>query len=245
MNNLKRYIKLGYKFKEKLNAIKNENQEEKLLVTDMLYSDILEKSESILLLTSQQQYRGAPSMLRSIYENYIYIKYIFERRKYVNNRAEAYYLWTQLEIQKIMNVINSKEKKGEIVRKELIVSAITPFLKNGSIEEMINRYNTLTEGKMVDLFSKIPNFYSKSIEGKKYSSFELLCEYLDETFYYEIIYRILSLEVHGKSKELNSYGNWDEFIQYQCNFLIMDSTMILSKHFGLRKELEKIENYIL
>lgn len=161
-----------------------------------LLRSVLDKSKSLNYLMESQMYPGADTLLRSIFETATYLEFILKED--TKDRAEAYILSSKIKTLKIHEKSMLDDELGKTIREmtgmseEYLNAVYTSVTKK---DEIKNRYRSLVGNLNPDKWYKV--------NGNKSNSFRDVCEYLgqEKLAVYEIIYRILSQDTHGKEAE--------------------------------------------
>lgn len=149
------------------------------------------------MLLENQIYGGNSSLLRGIFEEGVYLEYILKDK--TRNRTNAYVISSKLKFLKIHETAKGDTPIGEAIRsmtgmeKENLEGV---YRQITHIEKLKEEYKTLTGHDNPDKWYK---------DNNRINSLRDVCENLsmNQLAEYEIIYRLLSQEVHGKNS--NSY----------------------------------------
>lgn len=211
-----------------------------------LYNGIVEKSESIRVLNDNKQYTGTDILLRSMFEASVFLDFIL--KQHTKDRATAYFLSIQLKEIEVAETILSNNDIGKKIRK---------YLKDVNVNE---KFDFLNETKKINLiksdFKALTgtkksddwlNVQSKPNGKGKLKSFRSLCMFLgdEEIAEYEVIYRMLSQEVHAKEiKEyfqetdgfmhLTKKSSSDMVLSY-AKSIVISTSKLLAKHYSENK----------
>lgn len=219
-------------------------------VTLGLLISIIEKSKSVKILYENKHYAGIDIILRSIFEASIILKFILS--KHTKDRALAYYLSIQLKEVEVAETITSESDLGKTIQRYLKGFGYSPIFEFLSEEERINLikedFEKLTTSTKSEKWLKIQNKKNtKNGKKEKISSFRGLCEFLGEDILaeYEIMYRMLSQEVHAKDikvyyEEIDGYlqlskRNESEMIISLCKSIIIESSKSVAKKYNYSK----------
>lgn len=188
-------------FKEKLPKSKELSLEEAVMLT--IFNSIIEKAESILILYKNNHFSGTDVLLRSVFESKTILEFISER--HTKDRANAYFLSTRLKNIEIAEIVTDPNKRDKILEffSDKDIEKIKEYLTNNeTIKGIREEFENLTSANKSDKWLKIG----------KLNSFKDLCDYMGAEIEYDLIYRILSQEAHGK--EMSDYFeiDKDEFI---------------------------------
>lgn len=161
-----------------------------------LYSGILEKSKSLIILCNNNSIFGTDSILRSILESKVYLEFILE--KHTKDRAKAY--------EYSLVIQNNKRKKWlyEHLDKELLLKAGFPTENNDSedFEKIKTEYLNLTKRYSKD--GKGDSSGKKWYKvGGNIDTFEGLCCYMGDQHLkeYHIVFKTFSTEIHGRDAD--------------------------------------------
>ncbi|MEQ6378748.1 DUF5677 domain-containing protein [Bacillaceae bacterium S4-13-56] len=158
-----------------------------------LLENLINHSKSMLILLMQKHHVSIDTILRTIFENYVYLKFVLE--KDTDKRAKSYGCSTKLKEIQLMDNLAEDSLRGHSLREFLKikkddVSKLSKEMSETYKERVIDQY--LNELGMKRLEQKWYNLNQNTKTLKK------LCEDLDLTVEYELIYSILSTETHAK-----------------------------------------------
>ncbi len=169
--------------------------------------------KSIEVLIKNNTYSSISIITRVLFEHYIYIKYLLEAD--TETRAKKFLFHARYERGKIYENIYLDNDRGSEIRKEfnLNYEEIQKFVKETNYmqekEEFIIEYKKILQNKR--------NWYNHS---GNINNFAKLCEYLNESILYEILYQSWSLDVHVRGnknfnlKNIDSNNAYLELIEY-------------------------------
>lgn len=164
-----------------------------------IFISLIDKARSLNLLLENKYYAGNNTLLRSIFEEEIYLEYILKEN--TMNRTRAYIASSKLKAQKMLKTASKTNALGNKIREvtNLEISDLEKIFSQVPEENITN-----LEKEYLDLTGETnPDKWYK--EKNNVTSFRGVCEYLgvEHLANYEILYRLLSQEVHGKNS--NSY----------------------------------------
>lgn len=203
------------------------------------YNLLLEVSElyqTVEILIHNNINNPIPALSRLLFERYIYILFLNEKKQYTNDRATRYLDYREYEIQKYHEFVYRDDTK------EISFSNLRSYIninKNDSkYSDAFNVHNLIsTESNYRANFTNIDNMktdklkwytqtddYKNNSDGDKVPNklynFKDLCYYLGYPVYYHICYKNFSSNIHGSaslrstikdSLNKNSNGNsYDE-----------------------------------
>lgn len=196
------------------NIIENRKKRgKKLELTDGaiigMYEQIMQKSEDLYYLIENERYASGSILLRVIFEEYVYLRFILTKRANVNELAESYFRYTRLQENEIYNAIISNSEIGEKVRNTLgfqdIQSAkdsLNSNSKNNSFSTFEDFYDDLSKK-----YKKIrPDIITKKGKIKEriwynyngqINNLRDLCKHLDIENLYVLVYKVFSANTHG------------------------------------------------
>ncbi|UOQ47765.1 DUF5677 domain-containing protein [Gracilibacillus caseinilyticus] len=187
-------------------------------ITLGLFEDMVKKIESMILLIENKQDASIDTIARSVMENYVYLKVLLSD----NNEllAQSYFVSKKYKEFKLYEMIKMPGKKGNEIRR---------LLDNPNIDEMDNEANILNED---DLKEKYPDVFNKrfinqkwyNIDGKT-KNFEQLCKKQGLQAEYEIMYKLLSNEVHS----MDALKRW-EFEENQVHMVYSNKGLTMHIH---------------
>lgn len=229
--------------------------EVKDLIAITLFNSIFEKTRSILILNKNDQVVGVDTLTRSAFEAKQHLKFILER--YSDRRAMAYYLSNQLKEIEMGEIIYGEDSVGASIRNFIEKRGYNyemDFMNdNLKIDLIKNEFNKLTNQKKSDKWMAV----QRKRNGKgDLLSFRDICEYLGEEdlIQYEMIYRVLSKEVH--SKDFKSYmevlknegvihfrePKSSRLIEPFLKGIVLEAGKLMTKEYNLNKEYKKLKN---
>lgn len=174
-------------------------------VINLLFRSIIEKIDALILLFEHGVGKSADSMVRDLFENYIYL--LFMIRKDDNKYARAYMYQAYNEDRNKINRYIRKEKRGN---KE-IDKSVTNKLEwlNSRIDSEAFRE---IKKNWIELEKRKPPFPKWYSLFKGPNSFGKLCNYLNFSYFYNEIYGQLSHQTHSLNilDSLNAEGYIDK-----------------------------------
>jgi len=197
------------------------SEENKFGVTDRvvlgLFKSLNEKGSSLLYLFDNKMFAGNDTLLRTVFETSIHLQFILN--KDTDIRAKAYNLSSKIKMIKITEQSMANDEKGRAIRKysnQTIENLQRVYSLTPDVERTKEEYKNLVGNLNAD------KWYS--VNGGP-SSFERVCESLGDLQLaeYEIIYRNLSQETHGK--EAGDYFKVSEGYVYLDN--LHESEMLI------------------
>ena len=214
-----------------------------------VFEDIVRKVDSLILLIDENKTAGLDSITRSIFENHVYLKLFLSNESSLYTRS--YYLAHELRKIKLYDTVIASNKPGNNIRSFL----------GRSLEGLQNDFN----GRVPDKLNLEKRFEDVLVKRKEKDNwynldgstrtFEQLCRKLDQTAYYDLLYRILSNEVHatdalkrwvfepGKLTLLNQ--NQDNMLHINvASTVLLDSLRDLYDFYNLRNQLKNFNALI-
>lgn len=249
---LKNFIQESKKLTD--NVIDNKKRKnEKMELADGaiigLYEQIIQKSEDLYYLISNNRYASGNIILRVIFEEYIYLTFILRKRKDTVELANAYFYSSKLQEFKIYNSIKQDSDCGKEVRNML------GFVDIQSFTDDLNSNNKTEYKTYEEFYNHINKEYQKirpniKKNGKEFprswfnyngqiNHFRDLCKFLDKEYLYVLTYKVFSANVHGNRpneaiKIIDNEAYIGE-IQFGSDQLI--ASMISSFLFALNKDI--------
>lgn len=219
-----RYMKMGYKESlknfvyesKKLsdNIIENRKKRgKKMELSDGaiigLYEQIVQKSEDLYYLIENERFASGSIILRVIFEEYVYLRYILKKRAHVNELAESYFRYTRLQEKEIYNAIIADNETGEKIRDTLefndihsAKSSLDSNFRNNNFRTFEDFYDNLS-----NKYKKIrPDIVTRRGNNKeriwynyngKINNLRELCKELDIENLYVLVYKVFSANTHG------------------------------------------------
>ncbi|TYS58089.1 hypothetical protein FZC74_13930 [Sutcliffiella horikoshii] len=209
-----------------------------------LLENLINHSKSILILVENKQYSSIDSILRTIFENYVFLSFVLQKNTSI--RAKAYLYSTKIKEKHFFNCLIEDTLNGYKLRSFLNVNKEDlkrQFSENFNVEkvrEIEEKY--ISEIGMRRVEQKWYNFDGNT------KTFKKLCSNLNFSMEYELIYSILSTETHGKDaisnfsfKEnrvdiLKKFKN-EELHLSLCELYLLDSIRLIYKYYGLKQDL--------
>lgn len=215
-----------------------------------LLENIINQVKSLEILDQQNHNTSADVILRAVFENYVYLKFILEGDTAL--RGKAYHYSVRLSEFEMYDKLTEQTLQGRALREFVNVELDT-------LKEMY------TEKTDVERRNKIEKEYVESIGMKwlgqnwynldgKTKSLKKLCNKLKMEAEYEFIYSTLSKEAHGKDainwfdfqefvvsiKKSNNYKDNFFHIQVASNYLI-ESVKEIYKYYGMKDRLKHFQ----
>lgn len=170
-----------------------ENQNLKVIIGT--YLSIVSKIDNIVFLCNNERYVGVETLLRSAFESLIILKFILE--KDTDKRIRSYQLSNKVKFINMVNTAIEDSPKGKRVRGYL--QRNQNFFREW-LEKIEDRKEVLEEFKTLTGKQKADKWFNVEFGLE---SLEKVCGYLGDEWAgkYEILYRVLSQEAHGKNSE--------------------------------------------
>jgi len=211
-----------------------------------LIENILNHTKSIIILIENSHHTSLDSLLRTIFENYVHLRYILKDDSEL--RAKSYVYSTRLSEFQMIDKLKEQSLIGRKIRDFVRVS----------LEQITQTYQSKTDPSRRERIEKryINDIGMKRLEQKWYNldgktnSFKKLCKSLDLEAEYEIVYSILSKEVHGKDAvdklEIQKYyvgvKNSDakdtELHISLLTLYLIELVRLIYKHYGMTNRLK-------
>jgi Family of unknown function (DUF5677) len=216
-----------------------------------LLENLINHSKSMIILLENKHYSSLDTILRTIFENYVYMLFIMEKDTYL--RAKSYFYSTKIKELNLLDKLTEDSLDGHKLRKFIgvpkneIVNTFSSGIDKDYKEEIINLY--LNEIGMEWKDQKWYNFDGKT------KNFKCLCSKLNLSAEYELIYSTLSIETHAKDAIQNFLIQKDyvgivdkikdENLHLSMSSLyLMESVRLIYKYYGLTKELKNFNTLI-
>ncbi|HDP4173521.1 TPA: hypothetical protein P6O31_002459 [Staphylococcus aureus] len=207
-----------------------------------LFLEVSELYETVEILIHNNINNPIPALCRLLFERYIYILFLNEKKQYTNDRAKRYLDYREYEIQKYHEFVYRDDTN------EISFSNVRSFIninKNDSeYSEAFNVHNLKsTESNYRANFTNIDhmntdklkwyfqtNEYKENSNGDKVPNklynFKDLCDYLGYPVYYYICYKNFSSNIHGSASlrstikhSINSQSNKNGNIVLSINII--------------------------
>lgn len=174
-----------------------------------LYEQIVQKSEDLYCLIENERFASGSIILRVIFEEYVYLRYILKKRTHVNELAESYFRYTRLQEKEIYNAIIADNETGEKIRDTLkfndihsAKSSLDSNFRNNNFDTFEDFYDNLS-----NKYKKIrPDIVTRRGNNKeriwynyngKINNLRELCKELDIENLYVLVYKVFSANTHG------------------------------------------------
>lgn len=220
-----------------------------------LFEDMIGKAKSMITLIDAKSYFGIESISRGIFESYIYLSFILQNNTKL--RARSYALSSKTSEAKFYKTISDPGRVGKKIR-EFIGIGIED-IKN-IIEDEDKFLNMHTE-----YFQDVLKYRNEKnkwydLDGKT-TSIEQLCIKLDKQSEYELVYRLLSKEVHSNDvlnifnieEEDNKINSKDPLARVDiknkkneidlpvniCSIYLMDAVNLICDYYNLKDQKRK------
>lgn len=169
-----------------------------------LFELILQKSGEIHFLLENNKLSSLDSLARIVFEHYIYLNYII--RNHTTKRGTAYIISIKLDenrlYKKLMgdNLSSSKIREFLNISKEDVNTELNKQRKRSGKERNYEDYVVELEKEYLNQFdwdtnNKLPRKWYNG--NGKINNFKELCMYIGKEVEYELLYGILSRDVHG------------------------------------------------
>lgn len=231
------YRKILEKYKIFIDDLINEGESEKDIVREVVGNiaiNVYDLSKSILVLEENSQYAGLDTLMRLVFERYVYIAYILKDDSF--RRANAYklnYFFVQKKL--LDNLLSSDKINGEESRlDDRNVVSYEEYFKT-QFDSYEKEYNSLYPHKLNKFWynydDKTKNFY-------------VLCEKLGLLEEYNSLFRVTSFEVHATTGLKHfSYNRYAKDTQIEMTGYLdgIDSIVIPT----LKKIMNVLNNYFV
>lgn len=211
-----------------------------------LLENILNHTKSIIILIENNHHTSLDSILRTIFENYVHLSYILKNDNEL--RAKSYMYSTRLSEFQMIDKLKESSLIGRKIRELIHVS----------IEQINQTYQSQTDPDKRERIENryINNIGMKRLEQKWYNldgktnNFKKLCISLGMEAEYEIVYSILSKEVHGKDAVdkldiqkyfvgvKNSDAKDTELHIALATIYLIELVRLIYKHYGMKSRLK-------
>jgi Family of unknown function (DUF5677) len=247
---LKKLIKEADKVYIRVISCHFQKEEEKEFgITDAVVLGLLENlinhSKSIVILLENKHYSSLDTILRTVFENYVYLTFIL--KKDTDKRAKSYAYSTRLKEISLFNSLTEDSIEGNNMRKFISVS------KNKLSSDLSDKMDQVYQNEIKNIY--LNDIGMKRVEQKWYNldnktnNFKKLCSSLGLSEKYELIYSMLSSEIHAKDAirnflfEENKVGivnKVKEFDLYSSlsGLYLLESVKLVYQYYGLKKELK-------
>lgn len=218
-------------------------------VTIGLFEDMRDKIESIIKLIDSKHYPGIESISRGVVEIYFYMHVILSKEHSIYCRS--YYVDQKLKDVKFFNKLLDKSPKGNNLR-----NLLNKNIKD--IQEDKKKFGDPAEIKK-DLLENYSDVFEKrkerdnwyNLDGRSNNLHDLCVNKLDKEAEYELIYRVLSSEIHAQgvltnwefkkneAKLKTSSNNYDMVIN-TIGLFFLEIIRRIYDFYGFTKELKDI-----
>lgn len=207
-----------------------------------LLLEISELYETVELLIQNEIHKPIPALSRQLFERYIYILFLNDKKQYANDRAKRYLDYREYEIQKYHEFVYRDDTN------EISFSNVRSYINiNKNDSEYLDAFNVdnlkSTESNYRANFTNIDhmntnklkwyfqtNEYKENSNGDKVPNklynFKDLCDYLGYPVYYYICYKNFSSNIHGSASlrstikhSINSQSNKNGNIVLSINII--------------------------
>lgn len=217
-----------------------------------LTNSIILKSGDIYLLMQNEQVESIEILMRTIFEQSAYLKFILQMHS--KTRAEQFlYSYRIQSAEKHKSLIDSMITSGEYEEAESIKQSLKNNIKEkfpeiNSIEEYIEFFKEKFRNNLTIATSKKINYEKWYNITGRVSNFRILTEeiHIDESIY-KMFYNLGSMNVHG----INVLGNISRsdidkgtilsntvdpyYVKVGISVILYEISKLTSKHFGLTK----------
>lgn len=216
-----------------------------------LSENLINHSKSIIILLENNHHASLDTILRTIFENYVFLKFILEDNSTI--RAKSYIYSTKIKEIQLMNNLtedslggyNLREFLG--VKKNEITDKFTKGMSESYKEETIRGY--------------IDELGMKRLEQKWYNldggtkNLKILCEKMELSVEYNLIYSILSTETHAKDAirnflfeenriDLLNVMKDEKLYVSMGGLYLMKAARLIYMHYGLKKQLKNFNTLL-
>lgn len=209
-----------------------------------LLEEMIGKSKSIKVLLDNAQFDAIDSIARSILESYVYLKFILSGD--TDRKAKAYFYSGKKSENTYYDQLISKDQKGKRIQKYLNLNKkeIIEKLEKDSYED----YKGRVQNRYIEAVGH-ENMKRKwfDLDGRT-TSFEILCKNNGLEVEYEVIYRLLSKDVHSsraysrlkmeEGKVSVLFANADSTMNKSISIsFLVDSVKMVLEHYNMKKDL--------
>lgn len=207
-----------------------------------LFLEVSELYETVEILIHNNINNPIPALSRLLFERYIYILFLNEKKQYTNDRAKRYLDYREYEIQKYHEFVYRDDTN------EISFSNVRSYINiNKNDSEYLDAFNVdnlkSTESNYRANFTNIDhmntdklkwyfqtNEYKENSNGDKVPNklynFKDLCDYLGYPVFYYICYKNFSSNIHGSASlrstikhSINSQSNKNGNIVLSINII--------------------------
>ncbi|MDQ1005424.1 hypothetical protein QFZ28_006002 [Neobacillus niacini] len=213
-----------------------------------LLENLINHSKSIVILLENKHHSSLDSILRTVFENFVYLKFIFQ--KDTTRRARSYDYSNRIKIIGLAEKLTEDSMDGVKMReflemgKDTVLKEITKGIDDEFKANTINGYL-----KEIGMQRKEQKWYN--LDGKT-NNLKAVCSQLDLLVQYDLLYPILSIETHGKNA-IRNFSFWEkrvdllnimkneEFYISLSSIYVMESIKLIYSHYKLKKALKSFE----
>ncbi|MZZ57643.1 hypothetical protein GUI51_01970 [Enterococcus mundtii] len=169
--------------------IPEEENELKFLVSSDIGFEILNLKLSINILLDRKHYTGILSLIRTMMENHIYLKYILEKNS--NKRSRAYQLNVYRDVKKQYDAQKKNKKLQKMIAQDQWLKEQTDLYEQdeAKIKQYLKELDSLYGHKLVPWYND---------DGSTKGIYKLF-ERMGKSDWYDGIYRYLCMEAHGNN----------------------------------------------
>ncbi len=210
-----------------------------------LIKNLINHSKSLYILLDNKHHTSVDAILRTIFENYVYLKFILEKNSLV--RAKSYAYSNRISEYQMFDKLTEQTLKGKDMRNLLKVTLeeVTAMFEKKDSPERRSEIESLY----------LEEFGMKWLKQKWYNldgetkNFKALCIKMGMEPEYEFIYSILSTEVHGKDAMKNldvqeffvilkdSHTKDSKLHISMASLYLMESVRVIYQHYDMKKKL--------
>ncbi|OHX38842.1 DUF5677 domain-containing protein [Cytobacillus oceanisediminis] len=217
-----------------------------------LLENLINQSKSMILLLENNQHSSLDTILRVIFENYVYIKFILEKDTPL--RAKSYTYSTKIKEIELLNYLTEDSLDGYKLRNFLDLKK-DEVKKVLTADKMDDKYQkSIRDGYLSEIGMKRTEQKWYNLDGKT-KNFKALCLKIDLFVEYNLIYSILSIETHGKDALRNFRIEEDridlinmvkskELYLSMSEMCLMESVKLIYENYGLKGPLKSFNTLV-
>ncbi|MGX6445786.1 DUF5677 domain-containing protein [Neobacillus sp. K501] len=216
-----------------------------------LLENMINHSKSMLILLESKHHTAGDTILRTIFENYVYCKFILEKDTEI--RAKSYTYSTKIKEIQLLNDLTEDSLDSYKLREFL-------QLKKGEIREKLaakmddNYQKSIIDGYLNDIGMKRIEQKWYNLDGDT-NNFKKLCHKIGLFVEYNLLYSILSIETHGKDAIRNFYfeknrinlinmKKSEELYLAMSVTCLMESVKLIYNYYGLKSLLKNFNTLV-
>lgn len=216
-----------------------------------LLENLNNHSKSLLILIDKKHYASLDTVLRTVFENYVYLLYLVEKNTLERSKSYAYS--NKIKEIRLFEMLTEDSLYGNQLRKfvgitkEKITKKFSPYINEKYKKEITDFY--VDELKMSRTEQKWYNY------NGKINNFKKLCIEMKMLKQYDLIYSFLSTETHAKDA-IKNFSFHEGFIGllykenenklhiFLSELFLLEAIRLVYKYYGLNAELKNFNTLL-